>query len=249
MTALVDSFPEIAAQWHPTKNEKLKIENISSYSNRRAWFKCEKGHEWESIIGNRTRHKRGCPYCSHQKVLPETSLAMRYPDIASEWHPDNILKPNEVFPGTTKHVLWKCKKGHVWKARVDHRVCCGSGCIHCKSSKSEEEIDKILSDKKVSFRREWWHSDCRGERRPLPFDFAIFKEDSLIGLIEYQGVQHFKPIKFGSGNPIEALLRLRKRDEAKKAFCQKCNIPLLTILNTQEILPSVECFLGYLGLE
>ena len=61
-------YPRIASEWHPTKNGKLKPENIVAVSHTKVWWKCTKGndHEWQSSVKNRTTtHKKPntCPKC------------------------------------------------------------------------------------------------------------------------------------------------------------------------------------------
>ena len=54
-------FPEVAKQWHPSKNKEL-LPNMFSYgSDSKAWWLCDKGHEWEAVINS--RRTRGCPHC------------------------------------------------------------------------------------------------------------------------------------------------------------------------------------------
>ena len=64
---LQTKFPEVAKQWHPSKNGKLTPRNIVSGSNKKVWFCCENGHEWESRLYSRTSIGSGCPYCSSFK--------------------------------------------------------------------------------------------------------------------------------------------------------------------------------------
>jgi len=45
--------------------------------------------------------------------------------------------------------------------------------------------------------------------------------------IEYDGIQHFKPIEYFGGE--ESFLSLKKRDKIKTDFCIKNNIKLLRI--------------------
>ena len=59
---------EVAAEWHPTKNA-LTPRDVAEKSNRKVWFLCRDGHEWESNINNRTALGQGCPICAGQKVL------------------------------------------------------------------------------------------------------------------------------------------------------------------------------------
>ena len=57
--------PELAAEWHPTKNGTLTPKDVRPNSHKRVWWLCkEKGHEWEAWIANRNNRKDSCPYCS-----------------------------------------------------------------------------------------------------------------------------------------------------------------------------------------
>ena len=48
--SLLDNNPEIAAEWHPTKNGELLPSQVLPNSNQKAWWKCKKGHEWKAVI-------------------------------------------------------------------------------------------------------------------------------------------------------------------------------------------------------
>ena len=60
MAKLTDKYnllavqPGIAEQWHPVKNGDLTPKNVLPYSNKKVWWVCSKGHEWEARINNRT---------------------------------------------------------------------------------------------------------------------------------------------------------------------------------------------------
>ena len=53
-------YPELAKEWHPTRNGDLTPEEVTPGSDRKVWWRCSQGHEWESTIGSRTRGT-GCP--------------------------------------------------------------------------------------------------------------------------------------------------------------------------------------------
>ncbi|MBR7152243.1 MAG: zinc-ribbon domain-containing protein [Candidatus Methanomethylophilaceae archaeon] len=38
--------PELAKQWHPTRNGSLKPSEVFPQSNNKFWWMCPKGHEW-----------------------------------------------------------------------------------------------------------------------------------------------------------------------------------------------------------
>jgi hypothetical protein len=62
-------FPDISRQWNYKRNGMLTPDLITKSSGRKVWWVCDKGHEWEEIIGNRTKRKTGCPYCSGRRQI------------------------------------------------------------------------------------------------------------------------------------------------------------------------------------
>lgn len=61
------THPEIAKEWHPTKNIGKSPNDFTYGVGLKVWWKCKKKHEWEAIISNRTRRGDGCPYCKKIK--------------------------------------------------------------------------------------------------------------------------------------------------------------------------------------
>lgn len=122
---LASQFPAIAAQWHLTKNETLTPQQVTPNSNRKVWWRCEKGHDYQATIKARTVSSSGCPYCAGRKVLPGfNDLATLAPDVAQQWHPtlNGALTPQMVTAGSHRKVWWECEQGHVWKAVIYPRT-------------------------------------------------------------------------------------------------------------------------------
>jgi|694.fasta_scaffold35203_4 superfamily II DNA or RNA helicase len=61
--SLAKADPEIAAQWHPTKNGSVMPDDVRPNSFKKRWWKCSKGHEFEAMPVYRTRMIRSCPGC------------------------------------------------------------------------------------------------------------------------------------------------------------------------------------------
>lgn len=105
-----------------------------------------------------------------------------------------------------------------------------------ESSQGEDCIADYLKTKKIIFEREYSISNCQ-DKRPLPFDFAVFNRDgSLNSLIEYQGCQHFiNPFQYCKGDFFnkESVLKTQKHDAMKLSFCQKHGIKLIHIDHPQ----------------
>ena len=67
---LVIKFPEIANEWHPTKNVGLLPDKVTYGSTKKVWWLCPKGHSYYQHIYSRTgKRKQGCPYCAGKKTL------------------------------------------------------------------------------------------------------------------------------------------------------------------------------------
>ena len=125
--------PHLAASWDVEKNGTLTPDEVSAGSNRKVWWKCEKGHEWQASIVNRIKG-RGCPFCGNKKVLLGfNDLQTTFPEIAREWNyrKNGDLKPTEVTYGSNKKVWWKCERGHEWCAQIVPRTTKGIGCPEC----------------------------------------------------------------------------------------------------------------------
>lgn len=132
---LTSAFPEIAEEWNRVKNGNLTPEKVTAFSNKRVWWTCPLGHDYQAAVGARTNSKSGCPFCSGVKVLRGfNDLTTIYPMIAAQWHSrlNGLLTPEEVTHGSNKKVWWVCNNGHVWKAAISSRT--GSrkhGCPVC----------------------------------------------------------------------------------------------------------------------
>lgn len=102
-----------------------------------------------------------------------------------------------------------------------------SGYIHscgCINSYKEYEIRIFLDKNNIPYKQQYSFSDLK-DKLPLRFDFALFKNNILIGLIEYNGRQHYsEPEKFNHFGKVQI------HDKMKIEYCQEKNIPLL-ILN------------------
>lgn len=139
--SLATKAPELAAEWHPSRNGALRPSELVAYSTRLVWWKCSAAddHCWRETPNVRLSHRYGCPYCSGKRVTASNSLARRAPDVAREWHPTKNapLTPRDVTAGSQRLVWWRCRKNpeHEWQAAILNRarrhVRKGSGCPIC----------------------------------------------------------------------------------------------------------------------
>lgn len=59
--------PTLAEEWNYEKNGTLTPDQVTAGSEKKVWWKCEFGHEWEAIVLSRNRGN-GCPICAGRKI-------------------------------------------------------------------------------------------------------------------------------------------------------------------------------------
>lgn len=129
--------PTLAEEWNYDKNNGLTPRNLLPNSNKKVWWKCSKGHEWQATVNHRN-NGRGCPACSGNIVLKgENDLQTISPTLAKEWNyeKNGNTKPEHFTESSSKKVWWKCSKGHEWQATINHRNN-GRGCPICNSERN-----------------------------------------------------------------------------------------------------------------
>ena len=209
ITDLATTNPELARQWHPTKNGNLKPTDVKEHSNKKVWWVCEKGHEWQAIVSSRT-NGRGCPYCSGKAVLiGYNDLSTIRPDLVKQWHPTkNKLQPEQVSKGYDKKVWWICEFGHEWQAPVYSRFS-DHGCPICakgqKTSFSEQTIFYYIRKA---------YPDAKNSDNEFGVEFDIYIPSLLIA-IEYDGY------KWHSDE------RTIRKDNEKNSLCLNKGITLI----------------------
>ena len=118
--------PELAKEWHPTKNGELTPFDVTPGSNKKVWWKCEEGDDHEWFISPDKRKETDCPICVNQKIVLSNCLATTHPEIAKQWHPtkNKGLTPYDVVAGANNNVWWKCNKGddHEWETSPNFRT-------------------------------------------------------------------------------------------------------------------------------
>lgn len=121
-------YPKISKEWHPTKNFPLTPLNFTANNAFKAWWLCEKGHEWEAVIYSRT-NGTGCPTCAGKTYTKSQKLLRLKRLKALAQKNGGELLTLELKKAKEK-VEWKCSEGHTWLASSD-QVLRGSWCPEC----------------------------------------------------------------------------------------------------------------------
>jgi hypothetical protein len=137
--------PNIARQWHSSKNGKITTQTITVSSGKDFWWehydrKTNKWHEWHDTVDHR-KQGRGCAVCHGKQVQAGVNdLATIRPDIAREWHlrKNGKMTAQMVTANSNQEVWWRhyhksAKTWHEWKGIVNHRVSQDVNCLHCRT--------------------------------------------------------------------------------------------------------------------
>lgn len=151
----------------------------------------------------------------------------------TSWHKGDRFGLLEIIEsagskGGHSYVKCKCDCGNIVDVRVEHlkgqshksTISCG-----CASQSSGEiKLTQLLEQANIDFQAQY---RIREFNICAPFDFAIFNDGELLGLIEYDGEQHFKAVELWGG---EKQLKIQQeRDKNKNDWCKNNGIRLVRI--------------------
>ncbi|MFI3171958.1 MAG: zinc-ribbon domain-containing protein [Eubacteriales bacterium] len=128
----IDDKSYMINEWNYERNKPLLPSDLAPRSNRKVWWKCKKGHEWQATLNDRYRGT-GCPYCAGNRLIEGINdLQTVNPELSLEWNyeQNNPLRPSDFTGKSRKKVWWKCKNGHEWQANISDRAR-GNGCPYC----------------------------------------------------------------------------------------------------------------------
>jgi len=110
----------------------------------------------------------------------------------------------------------------------------GLGCHKCKESSGESIIHNYLTDNNIKHDREKKFDGCI-DKQHLRYDFYIPEKNICI---EYNGEQHYKPIKYFGG--LKTYEYIKNHDTIKKKYCIENNIKYLEIRYDDNIIKKLE---------
>lgn len=204
-----------------------EYEFLEEYTNALAKIKCKHNkcnYEWSvtpsAFLNNRTR----CPKCFGTRLKTQEQFEEDVYALVS-----NEYKVLGEYNGTTEYIEIKHSKcGYTYSVRASHFLYSASRCPLCSKSKGEEKVRLYLKKQNIKLIPQHSFDDCRN-KNPLPFDFYL-PDHSVI--IEYDGIQHYKPVDFaGKGDEwaIENFNYQQQNNNIKNQYCLNNNITLMRI--------------------
>jgi hypothetical protein len=177
--SLATRAPHLVAEFHRKLNRPKTPETTQSGTNRKMWWICKKGHEWQAVVSSRVQRGLGCPMCAHRRVTLSNSLAVLAPEVAAEWHPkkNGKLLPRMILAKSNRKVWWKCPEGrdHEWVATPGERCDSPSGrtaCPFCDNRRLSKTNTLARRFPKVAAQ---WHPTKNGKLNPRDVTYSSMK--------------------------------------------------------------------------
>jgi len=216
------------------KKYELQIVSIGDFESVDKSILCinKEGFKVFASITNLKANRNPSPFQYNKYALENINL------YCALYRPDYRLLSIE-YKGVKEIHEWKYlgkylskETNRVFLLSIDSFINGGSGHPNLSKSKNEIIIENLLKKFQIKYVSQYTFKDCKNKNK-LRFDFAIFdSENNLLFLIEYQGEQHYKPIKFGGISYNRALNTFNKQqinDNIKKTYCTDKDIELLII--------------------
>ena len=195
----------------------------------RVLCKCDCGNNYVGIKADIVAgHTQSCG-CLQAARASEASTK-DWTDYVSE---SGIKLVRQAYMNNKGQWVWECLcpccGGLFYElpARINNGHTTSCGCR--RQSFGESYIQSILEEMNLEFKSQYTFGDCK-YIYALRFDFGILCNGELIGLIEYDGRQHFEPIEYFGG--VDEFQKIKERDKIKNTYCSTHNIPLLRLSYT-----------------
>lgn len=138
---------------------------------------------------------------------------------AREVHGDDYDYSKVNYINNKTKVIVICPRHGEFKVRPDQHLYGKTGCPKCVESFGERTLKRLLNKYKLNYLTEYKFKDSN-----YRFDFKL---KDLNILIEFHGVQHYRPVKrFGGEKAFE---QVRERDENKKYLAMENNHHLIVL--------------------
>ena len=236
MSKLIDLTGQDFGYWHV-------IEQAQSRNGRAYWkcvcTACGKNKE---VAGAHLRAGRSTNCgCIRMEKMRQSCIKNEIGKDYGFLHVERMATEEEKPRIDRTGIYWVCSCKNCGKQNVvvfgdylrnGDTISCG-----CILSKNETKIAKMLSNSNINFKQQYTFDNLNITGKPcdnLRFDFAIFNNNLLLYLIEFDGIQHFKYNNKSNWNTEENYNKTHIRDLTKNKYCFEHNIPLIRIPYNQE---------------
>jgi len=205
-------------------NNEYEILSNDIHYDKKSIIKHKKcGYEYNQMVSSHLIGY-GCPKCAGNAPLTKEMVQEKSNKIHN-YEYEILSDPKGAFSKVEiKHLLCSKKFTQVVSDHIQ-----GRGCNCSSMSKGERFILSLLSDKGIKYTIQKTFDGCKFKNK-LRFDFYLSDRNLCI---EFDGIQHFKPISWFGGQ--KAFESQKIKDGIKDKYCEDNNIRLIRFNYTQDI--------------
>ncbi len=220
-------------------NKANKIHNdkydysLVEYVNAKSKIKiiCPIHGVFEQIASSHTDQKTGCSICSKKHNYSDFEFINKANIIHNDKYDYSLVEYKNNY---TKIKIICPIHGEFKQTPTNHLN--GKGCLLCGESKGENKIRLFLNKNNIKFIPQHKFPHCKYKKK-LPFDFYLPEHNMCI---EYNGLQHYKPISWFGGE--DGFIKQQIRDKIKMEYCQNNNIPLIIVKYNDDIVNKLSLY-------
>ncbi len=233
-----ENFIKRSLELHENKYDYSKVKY--TLSSKKIVIICPIHGEFKQIANDHIKGI-GCKKCANKAISRSKTLSREEFERRARLIHGNLYDYSKAadIDKEYRRIIICPKHGEFKQIGSNHLQ--GNGCPKCNMSKGELAIKEFLLLNNISFENQKTFEDCKNKRK-LPFDFYLPDYNLCI---EYDGIQHFKPVQF-NGTLEEAkenFKQTKENDQIKNQYCKDNNIKLLRIPYWK--LPNIKIILEY----
>lgn len=228
--SLASLMPDIAREWHSTRNGDLTPHGVTSRNDRIVWWMGECGHEWDAPVYDRTMpNGTGCPICSNHRVLIGfNDMWTTNPEQAKLL--DDPEDGHRYTQSSGQNVDWKCAecKTVIRDRRISSICRQGLSCPKCSDGVKfpEKFMYNLLRESNIDFEFDIERDWTQGKR----YDFYLPKYNWII---EMHGGQHYG-VGFSSFEGARILEEEQENDAFKENLAKRNGIANYIVIDARK---------------
>lgn len=204
----------------------VDIKIVSSYRGvvKPIYVSCNTcGNTWKTTPNKVLSKTTNCMRCSRVDI----GLRNRTSHEEFEWEIHRLYGEEytllEPYTLSTAHIKVRHNTcGHIWDIRASH-LKNKAICPKCTETAGERRVRAYLDSKNVEYETQKKFSELTRDK-PLSYDFWLLKHNVLI---EFQGIQHYKPIDFFGG--YTRFTKQKESDSMKRTFAYANGYTLIEV--------------------
>lgn len=221
-------FIQKASLVHHNKYDYSKVEYVNNSTP--VVIICPEHGEFKQTPNNHL-NGQSCPVCANLYNPNIRLTTAQFITRANQIHNYKYDYSKVDYINSKTPITIICPKHGKYEQTPDKHLQ-GQGCPKCNQSKGEREIEKILQKNDIEYISQYQISVPRTIRKSgeIFVDFYLPKKNTII---EYNGIQHYIPVKQFGGEIIFEQQQLR--DKYLRQYCQDNSIHLVEISYTESL--------------